>query len=126
MGKSQEKAYVWTGKGSSEEEQTLGSELAKKLGVKKPDIINEKDEPKQFWKTIGGKGEYASDPCLADPHFEARLFQVSNASGALRVEEIFDFLQEDLIEDDVMLLDTYSTVYVWIGDYAHQEEKKEA
>ena len=46
--------------------------------------------------------------------------------GYFRVEEIFDFDQEDLIEDDVMLLDTYTEVFVWIGKGANAEEKKKS
>jgi hypothetical protein len=42
------------------------------------------------------------------------------------VEEIFDYDQEDLIEDDVMLLDTYNEIFVWIGKGANAEEKKKA
>lgn len=33
---------------------------------------------------------------------------------------------QDLIEEDVMILDTYSEVYVWIGRGANDEEKKES
>ena len=46
--------------------------------------------------------------------------------GYFRVEEIFDFDQEDLIEDDVMILDTYQEVFVWIGKGANADEKKNA
>ena len=42
------------------------------------------------------------------------------------MEEIFDFDQSDLIEDDVMILDTYAEVYVWIGKGANTEEKKKS
>lgn len=88
--------------------------------------LKESEETDEFWELLGGKTEYASDPCLSDPDFAPRLFQVSNATGALRVDEIWDFTQEDLIDEDVMLLDTFSTVYVWIGSLAHREEQKEA
>ena len=47
-------------------------------------------------------------------------------AGYFRVEEVFDFDQEDLIEDDVMILDTYAEVYVWIGKGANAEEKKKS
>jgi hypothetical protein len=42
------------------------------------------------------------------------------------VEEIYDYAQEDLISDDVMLLDAYTEVYVWVGTGANESEKKEA
>ncbi len=38
---------------------------------------------------------------------------------------LFPLLQ-DLIEDDVMMLDTYREVFVWIGNQANTEEKKKA
>ena len=43
-----------------------------------------------------------------------------------KVEEIYDFAQEDLISEDIMLLDTYAEVYVWIGTGANEAEKKDA
>lgn len=33
---------------------------------------------------------------------------------------------QDLIEEDVMILDTYSEVFVWVGRGANEEEKKES
>lgn len=55
-----------------------------------------------------------------------RLFQCSNNRGYFYVEEIFDFDQEDLIEEDVMILDTFYEVFIWVGKDANVEEKKKS
>uniref|UniRef100_A0AC34PVA3 Gelsolin-like domain-containing protein n=1 Tax=Panagrolaimus sp. JU765 TaxID=591449 RepID=A0AC34PVA3_9BILA len=57
---------------------------------------------------------------------KVRLYQVSNESGKLHVEEIADFYQEDLDGDDVMILDAVNTIYVWVGNGANKEEKDHA
>lgn len=56
----------------------------------------------------------------------ARLFQLSNASGRFKVDEVPDFSQQDLVADDVMILDVWDTVYVWIGSGANKQERDEA
>ncbi|KIH66870.1 gelsolin repeat protein [Ancylostoma duodenale] len=58
--------------------------------------------------------------------FEPRLFQVSDESGKMVVEEIANFDQESLDGDDVMILDALNVIYVWVGAGANQDEKKGA
>ncbi len=41
-------------------------------------------------------------------------------------EEIFDFSQEDLMKDDVMLLDAGEEVFVWVGPDASENESSKA
>ena len=57
--------------------------------------MEEGHEPSDFWAALGGKADYAKidvyDPNR--PDFEPRLFQVSNASGKIDVEEICEFAQ---------------------------------
>lgn len=51
--------------------------------------------------------------------------QVSNATGRMKVEEVPAFAQADLADEDVMLLDTYTTVFVWVGAGANAAERGE-
>lgn len=37
-----------------------------------------------------------------------------------------DFTQEDMLDDDVMLLDVGTAVYLWIGSGCNAEEKTKA
>merc|ERR1719473_1335369 len=42
------------------------------------------------------------------------------------MEEIGNFAQDDLIDDDVMILDCFTTVWVWVGSGANEIEKRMA
>jgi len=44
----------------------------------------------------------------------------------LQWKEIIDFAQEDLADDDVMLLDAYNEVFLWIGSTANKLEREES
>lgn len=46
--------------------------------------------------------------------------------GTVRCDEIYDFAQNDLLDDDVMLLDTFSAVFVWVGSHANASEQASA
>lgn len=40
------------------------------------------------------------------------------------VEEVFNFNQTDLVPEDVMLLDVYTTIFLWIGKLSTAQERK--
>ncbi len=93
--------------------------------------VVEGKEPDEFWKLLGGKGSYTRDvEEVADtPTLSARLFHcaILPPSTKLGVDEVFNFEQEDLNEDDVMVLDTGDDeIFIWIGKGASPEEKKGA
>jgi hypothetical protein len=123
--------YTWFGKGCNGDEREFAKRMAPKIhGLqtknKQPEHIAEGTEPEDFWKALGGKGDYATVGKEDDPDIEVRdprLFQASNARGYMWCEEIDDYSQEDLISEDCMILDTFAEVFVWIGDSCRPEEK---
>ena len=74
--------------------------------------MSEGNEPPRFWVALGGKAPYADSVQLQDENtdHEARLYECSNASGNFRCDQIENFDQNDLDEDDVMLLDAFTEV----------------
>jgi len=119
--------FLWCGKFSSGDEREHAKNIVKTITKKEYQIITEGSEPAAFWEALGGKTEYMEVIQDTDPHFRTpRLFQCSNNRGYFYVEEIFDYDQEDLIEEDVMILDAGHEIFVWIGNGANTEEKKKA
>ncbi|CAG0906116.1 unnamed protein product [Darwinula stevensoni] len=137
--------FIWAGKGSTGDEREMAKKIAATTIPLEPTLVYEGQEKADFWNAIGGKEEYASEKRLSDrddPH-PARLFQCSNATGSFKgpdsvirdvVEtlrnddlelslEIVDFDQSDLIPDDVMLLDAWDTVFLWIGTDSNRIER---
>ncbi|XP_069815447.1 scinderin-like [Dendropsophus ebraccatus] len=121
-------AIMWIGKGANEEE-IKGTEYLVTTMKWKGTKVQEGKEPDVFWSTLGGKKEYQTSPLLEsqlDDH-PPKLFGCSNKTGRFLVEEVpGEFTQEDLAEDDVMMLDTWEQIFLWVGVDSNDVEKKES
>jgi len=118
--------YVWYGRLCNQTERNFALSFIEQLkGSEKINVIEieEGNEGYEFWRLLGGKMDYASSSNLQNDYFEPRLFLCSNASGTFKVEEITNFSQDDLSKDDVMILDAYDEVFVWVGSGANDLEK---
>ncbi|XP_043968229.1 gelsolin-like [Gambusia affinis] len=120
--------WLWKGRGSSAAEAKGAEHLAQVLQVN-PAPLEEGEEPDEFWAVLGGKDDYCRAPRLSnkmDAH-PPRLFASSNKTGTFKMEEVpGELTQDDLAPDDVMILDTWDQVFVWIGNEANEDEKTEA
>ncbi|ETL43532.1 hypothetical protein F441_06171 [Phytophthora nicotianae CJ01A1] len=121
------KVYEWQGNGSSASEREIASKIASILKKSRDaEVVEEGSESDEFWEFLGGKGEYAKTKSSFEAPHEPRLFQCSNKYGYFDAREIVNFGQDDLNTDDVFILDTYTTLYVWIGAGANEPERREA
>uniref|UniRef100_A0A3B3CTV5 Advillin n=1 Tax=Oryzias melastigma TaxID=30732 RepID=A0A3B3CTV5_ORYME len=130
--RSQTEIYLWCGKGSSGDERAMAKEVSSVICLdtqrSSEEIVAEGQEPMEFWELLGGKAPYASGKRLQQVvlDHEPRLFECSNKTGRFIVTEVTHFNQDDLNEDDVMLLDTWDQLFLWIGKEANETERKEA
>jgi len=123
-----ENAWVWLGKDCDDVEKDLANGFLERLAPETSStILQEGQEPAEFWDALGGKTPYnkhfkATVPLVT----ETKLFHVHvEANGKVHYEEIYEFQQDDLDEDDVMVLDSTEEIFVWIGKGATIDEEKE-
>uniref|UniRef100_A0A3P8WN16 Scinderin like b n=1 Tax=Cynoglossus semilaevis TaxID=244447 RepID=A0A3P8WN16_CYNSE len=117
---------VWRGVGASDEEMAAAKHVVDFLGGGASNV-SEGKEPADFWSALGGKKEYQTSKSLQNMLKPPRLFGCSNKTGRLIVEEVpGDFTQSDLATDDVMILDTWEQLFLWVGNEANAEERQGA
>ncbi|XVE95939.1 hypothetical protein REPUB_Repub02eG0178700 [Reevesia pubescens] len=128
--------FTWHGNQSTYEQQQLAAKVAEFL---KPGVAlkhaKEGTESSAFWFALGGKQSYnskkASFETVRDPHLFTfslnkgvnRLLYVSLHS-VVQVEEVYNFSQDDLLTEDILILDTHAEVFVWVGQSVDTKEKQ--
>lgn len=119
--------FIWHGNQSTFEQQQLVAKIAEFL---KPGSTikhaKEGTENSVFWSALGGKQPYTSNKSsqelVRDPH----MFFFSFKKGKFQVEEVYNFTQDDLLTEDMMILDTHVEVFVWVGQSVDAKEKQSA
>ena len=115
--------YVWKGKHATVDEVAGAVNISNIIvsqefydipaNTRKVIIINESKEPEEWWVPLGGQGSYSEssdDEEVAE--MEPRLLHVldPNISKTKVIEEISQFEQEDLMDEDCFILDCFNKV----------------
>ncbi|KAM7477873.1 hypothetical protein LguiA_026086 [Lonicera macranthoides] len=108
--------FTWFGNLTTSENQEL---VERQLDLIKPSIQSkpqkEGTESEQFWDLLCGKSEYPSQKIGRDAESDPHLFSCTFLKGDLKVTEIYNFNQDDLMTEDVFILDCHSEIFVWVG-----------
>ncbi|KAK7289772.1 hypothetical protein RIF29_03698 [Crotalaria pallida] len=119
--------FTWIGSLSSTRDHNLLDRMVELLNPTwLPVSVREGNEPDNFWDALGGKAEYPKGKeiqgFIDDPH----LFALKIKGGDFKVKEIYNYTQDDLVTEDVLLLDCQREIYVWIGLHSVVKSKQEA
>lgn len=61
-----------------------------------------------------------------ETHLFVSFFILFGYFPSLQVSEIFNYSQDDLLTEDILMLDTHAEVFVWIGQSVDSKEKQKA
>ncbi|XP_076955070.1 villin-2-like [Bidens hawaiensis] len=119
--------FTWHGNQSAVEQHTLAAKIAEFLkpgaNVK---FAKEGTENSSFWFALGGKQGYTSKRVTQETVRDPHLFAFSFNKGKFEIEEIYNFSQDDLLTEDILILDTHAEVFVWVGQSVDSKEKQSA
>uniref|UniRef100_A0A673UGK9 Villin like n=1 Tax=Suricata suricatta TaxID=37032 RepID=A0A673UGK9_SURSU len=112
--------YLWFGKGCSGDQREMARMAVTAISAENTEMVLEGQEPPLFWEALGGRAPYPSDkrPPEDVSGFQPRLFECSSQMGRLVLTEMVFFRQEDLDKYDIMLLDTWHEILLWLGEAA--------
>lgn len=132
--------YQWNGTDGGVSEKRKANEVAsqireERLGKPKITVLDGLEDNPTFWNIVGDKSGVKSAAEGGDDHkvgaketHVKKLFKVSDASGALQMTEVASgAFQKDLLDpNDVFIVDTEASLYVWVGLGATKDEKASA
>ena len=117
-----ELTWIWKGHDAREEEVAEAIRVARLMSPYMQTVVEEGNEPIEFWTVLGGQDPYAHKDIT-----RYRLFTVETGSdGYIEAVEVFDFEQSNLSDRRVAILDAGDIVYVWVGSRSKRADKAKA
>ncbi|KAJ9557914.1 hypothetical protein OSB04_012528 [Centaurea solstitialis] len=121
--------FTWNGSRTTAEDQELAE---RQLDLIKPNmqtrVHKENTESEQFWEILGGRtrAERATEKLPKVVEHEPHLFTCTLSKGDLKVSEIYNFNQNDLLAEDVYIIDCHSSIFLWVGQQVDSKTKTQA
>ncbi|KAK4485582.1 hypothetical protein RD792_008225 [Penstemon davidsonii] len=119
--------FTWSGNLTTSDDHEL---VERQLDLIKPNmqtkLQKEGSESEQFWDLIGEKSEYQSQKIAREAEADPHLFSCTLSKGDLKVTEVYNFNQDDLMTEDIFILDCHSDIYVWVGQQVEPKNKTNA
>ena len=124
---SESMLFAWSGSHTTSDDQEL---VERMVDLIKPDLqcrpLKEGAETEQFWELLGGKTEYPNQKIVREAENDPHLFSCHFSDGNLKVKEIHNFSQDDLMTEDIFILDCHSEIFVWVGQQVDPKSRMQA
>ncbi|KVI03486.1 Gelsolin domain-containing protein [Cynara cardunculus var. scolymus] len=116
----------WIGKDSTEGRIYQDKEPPQLIAIFQPMVVfkpgiavkyqKEGTESASFWLPLGGKQNFKSTKVSLETFRDPHLFAFSLIQGKFEIEEVYNFDQDDLLPEDILILDTHAEKYIeWAG-----------
>ncbi|XP_023516796.1 villin-4-like isoform X1 [Cucurbita pepo subsp. pepo] len=119
--------FTWFGSLTTTDHQEL---VERFLDMIKPNCQSkphkEGAESELFWGLLGGKTEYPSQKIAMVVESDPHLFSCTYSKEILKVDEIYNFGQDDLMAEDIDILSCHSQIFVWVGQQVDPKTKLHA
>ncbi|KAI3715170.1 hypothetical protein L6452_22140 [Arctium lappa] len=120
--------FTWNGNRTTTEDHELAE---RQLDLIKPNmqtrVHKENAESEQFWEILGGKTEHATEKIARVAENDPHLFSCTLSKGGdLKVSEIYNFNQNDLLAEDIYIIDCHSSIFLWVGQQVDSKTKTQA
>ncbi|XP_024980360.1 villin-4-like isoform X1 [Cynara cardunculus var. scolymus] len=120
--------FTWNGSRTTTEDHELAE---RQLDLIKPNmqtrVHKENTESEQFWEILGGKTEHATEKIASVAESDPHLFSCTlSKEGDLKVSEIYNFNQNDLLAEDIYIIDCNSSIFLWVGQQVDSKTKTQA
>jgi len=126
------KLYTFQPSGAGAGEKSTASQLARAIDDQRGSKVEifvfgyeDKDANADFfWNFLGGKKAIkAAEGSDADLKDKKKILKVSDASGTIKVDEV-PFARKSLVPNDVFIVDSVNSIFVWIGSAASPAERR--
>ncbi|KAA0061837.1 villin-1 [Cucumis melo var. makuwa] len=119
--------FTWIGSLSSTRDHEILDRMVEMINPTwQPVSIREGSEPDLFWEVLDGKSEYQKGKEAKGPIEDPHLFVLNISEGISNVKEVYNFTQDDLTTEDVLVLNCHNEIYVWLGCHANVGGKEQA
>jgi len=121
--------YMWRGKNCNDNALKAAKTLCDYLQGSFSEQV-EGSEDDGFWKALGGSKPSGDEAYATEkvhhPGWVARAYVFTTKTGIVTAEPLWHYVQSDFVEELMILVDVYHSVYLWMGSGAKEKDKKVA